>query len=76
MDRHTAYKKQLKKCGFRSFKRAWARAVELGRKNADNLTTCEEEAELKELYRLVDLFWLYQNPDRNLVDEDGDCYTK
>ncbi len=58
--REQAYRKQLKKCGFRSWKRANERRVKLIR---ESVKTDIESKELKELQRLADLYTKWKTND-------------
>lgn len=61
--REAAYRKQLKRCGFRSWKRANQRRCDLIDKNIDGRADEEEQAELEQLQRLCDLYVKWKTND-------------
>lgn len=65
--RKAAYEKQLKACGFRSWKRANQRRGELI--NRDGNLTVQQAAELEELQKLADMYLEYKSPMDQALDE-------
>lgn len=62
--REARYRAQLKKCGFRSWKRANARRGDLIDRSVRDVSTEAEEQELVELQKLADFYlWWKTNDD-------------
>lgn len=63
--RRDAYHRQLKRCGFRSWKHANQRRGELIDKEIDDSLTEDESNELAGLQRLCDLYVKWKTNDQN-----------
>jgi len=61
--RESRYRKALRECRFRSWKRANARRAELIEKSVKSEATEEEEHELERLQRLADLYVTWKTND-------------
>ena len=61
--REAAYRRQLKRCGFRSWKRANDRRSDLIGKVVYGSATSEDSAELDQLQRLADLYLKWKTND-------------
>lgn len=61
--REGAYRKQLKRCGFRSWKQANQRRCELIDRDISGEADEEEQSELKQLQKLCDLYVKWKTND-------------